>query len=130
MGGVGKEKQLTTLGCEEIFFQGHILTTAGNAVRAVKFIVKKSKCAGFAQEIGFSAPNSCSLPPLVKGATQLCTSKKECNKLDLIATQYFLLANHNEWSRWFAISSSHVCAVPVTVLFVGLPKKKKLNLDI
>jgi hypothetical protein len=26
---------------------------------------------------------------------------------------------------WFAISSSHVYALPVTVLSVGLPKKKK-----
>jgi hypothetical protein len=41
-------------------------------------MAKKSKCAGLAQEIGFSAPNSCSLPQqLVKGTTQLCTSKKE-----------------------------------------------------
>jgi hypothetical protein len=51
-------------------------------LQTVKFIVKKSKCAGLAQEIGFSTPNSCSLPWLVKGTTQLCTSKKECNKLD------------------------------------------------
>jgi hypothetical protein len=51
--------------------------------------MKKSKCACLAQEIGFSAPNSCSLPWLVKGATQLCTSKKECSKLNLIAAQYF-----------------------------------------
>jgi hypothetical protein len=51
--------------------------------------VKKLKCAGLAHEIGFSAPNSCSLPWLVKGATQLCTSKKGCNKLDQIAAQYF-----------------------------------------
>jgi hypothetical protein len=58
-----------------------------------------------------------------KGATQLCTSKKECNKLDLTAAQYFSLVNQNDWSRWFAISSSHVYAVPVTVLLVGLPKK-------
>jgi hypothetical protein len=50
---------------------------------------KKSKCASLAQEIGFSAPNSWSLPWLVKGATQLCTSKKECTKLDLTAAQYF-----------------------------------------
>jgi hypothetical protein len=47
-----------------------------------------SKCAGLAQEIGFSAPK-CSLPWLVKGSTQLCTSKKECNKLDMTAAQYF-----------------------------------------
>jgi hypothetical protein len=45
--------------------------------------VKKSKCAGLVQEIGFSAPNSCSVPWLVKGSTQVCTSKKEWNKLDL-----------------------------------------------
>jgi hypothetical protein len=49
-------------------------------LQKVQFIAKKSKCAGLAQEIGFFAPNSSSLPWLVKGATQLCTSKKECNK--------------------------------------------------
>jgi hypothetical protein len=58
--------------------------------------VKKSKCASLFQEIGFSAPNLYSLPRLVNGATQLCTSKKECNKLDLIAAQYFLLVDHND----------------------------------
>jgi hypothetical protein len=61
------------------------------------------------------------LPWLVKGATQLCTSKKECNKLDLTAAQYFWLVNHNDWSRWFAVSIPHL--YPVTVLLVGLPKK-------
>jgi hypothetical protein len=58
-------------------------------LQTVKCIVKKSKCAGLTQEIGFSAPNLCSLPWLVKGATQLCTSKKKCNKLDLTAAQNF-----------------------------------------
>jgi hypothetical protein len=43
----------------------------------------------FSQEIGFSAPNVGSLSWLVKGATHLCSSKKECNKLDLTAAQYF-----------------------------------------
>jgi len=52
-------------------------------------MAKKSKCAGLAQEIDFFAPNSGRLPWLVKGATQLCTSKKECNELDLTADQYF-----------------------------------------
>jgi hypothetical protein len=60
----------------------------------------------------------------VKGAAQLCTSKKECNKLDLTAAQYFWLLNHNDWSRWFVTSSPHIYAVPVTVLLVGLPKKR------
>jgi hypothetical protein len=94
----------------------------------VKFIVKKSKCVGLAQEIGLSAPTSCSLLWLVKGATQLCTSKKECNILDMTLGQYFWLVNHNDWSRWFAISSSHVYAVPGTVLMVSLPKKKTAKL--
>ncbi len=99
-------------------------------LQTVKFIVKKSKCAGLAQEIGFFTPNSSSLPWLVKGVTQLCTSRKEGNKLDLTAAQYFLLVDHNDWSRWFSISSSHVYEVPVTVLLVGLPKKQELNLYI
>jgi hypothetical protein len=51
-------------------------------------MLKKSKCASLAQEIGFSTPNLCTLPWLVKGATQLWTSKKECNKLDMTDAQY------------------------------------------
>jgi hypothetical protein len=54
-----------------------------------KIIVKKSKCAGLAQEIGFSALNASRLPWRVNGATQLCTAKRECNELDLTAAQYF-----------------------------------------
>jgi hypothetical protein len=81
-------------------------------LQTVKFIVKKSKYAGLAQEIGSSPSNSWSLPQLVKGTTQLCTSKKECNKLDLTAAHYFWSVDHNDWSRWFAISSSHVYGVP------------------
>jgi hypothetical protein len=49
--------------------------------------------------------------------------KKECNKSDLIAAQYFWLVDHNDWSRWFAISSPHINSVPVTVLLVGYPRK-------
>jgi hypothetical protein len=97
-------------------------------LQRVLFTEKKSKYSSLAQEIDFSAPNSCSLPWLVKGTTQVCTSKKECSKLDLTAAQYFLLVNHNDWSRWFTISSSQVFAVPV--LLVGLPENKQLNLDI
>jgi hypothetical protein len=49
----------------------------------------------------------------------------KANKLDPTAAQYFWLVDHNDWSRWFVISSSHVSAVRITVLLVGLP-----NLDI
>jgi hypothetical protein len=94
-------------------------------LQTVKFIVKNSKCVGLAQEIGYSAPNSCSLPWLVKGATQLCTSKTGCNELDLTATQFFWLVDHTDWSRWFAISSSHEYAVPVR--WVAKRKTAKLR---
>jgi hypothetical protein len=62
-------------------------------LQTVKFIVKKSKCAGSVQEIGFSAPNSCSLLRLVEGATQLGTSRKDCTKFDLTVAQYFWLVD-------------------------------------
>ncbi len=46
---------------------------------------------------------------------QCAHARKECNKYDLTAHPCFLLANHNDdWSRWFAISSSHVFTVPVS----------------
>jgi hypothetical protein len=67
--------------------------------------VKKSKRAGLGQEIGFSAPNSCSLPWLVKGATPLCTSKKERRKLDLTSVHYFVLVDHNDSST--DLTSAH-----------------------
>jgi hypothetical protein len=76
-----------------------------------------------------SAPNSRSLLWLVKGATQLCTSKNECNNLDLFATQYFRLVDHNDGSRWFTISSSHVYSSSYSNIG-GVAKEKQLNLDI
>jgi hypothetical protein len=33
------------------------------------------------------------------------TFRKECNKYDLTAAQWFWLAHHKNWFRWFAISS-------------------------
>jgi hypothetical protein len=47
------------------------------------------KCSGLAQKFDFSAANLYTLPWPVKDATQLCTSQKEYNKLNLIAAQYF-----------------------------------------
>jgi hypothetical protein len=41
--------------------------------------VKKSKCAGLGQEIGFFAPNSCSLPWLVKSTTRAPQKKSVIN---------------------------------------------------
>ncbi len=55
----------------ELYMCSQLMLRASPPVllQTVKFIVKKSKCAGLVQEIGFfSAPNSCRLPWLVKGA--------------------------------------------------------------
>jgi hypothetical protein len=94
-----------------------------------KIYCEKVKMCRFSSGKWFFCTNLWRLPWLVKGSTQLCTSKKECNKLDLTAAQYFWLVDHNDWSRWFAISSPHIHAVPVTVLLVGLPiKTPKLRL--
>ncbi len=45
-------------------------------LQTVKFIAKTSKCAGLAQEIGFSASNSCGFPWLVKGTFRYAPPKK------------------------------------------------------
>ncbi len=70
-----------------------------------KLTVKKPKCASLAQEIGFSIPNSRSMP----------------------------WKNVINWtwlrSRWFAISSPEIYAVPVKVWW-GCQKTKQLNLNI
>jgi hypothetical protein len=95
----------------ELFFPSYktISTGAQYVTPDNKIYCEKVKmCRFIVQEIDFSAPNSCRLRWLVKGATQLCTSKKECNKLDLIAAQYFWLVDHNDWSRWLGSSSSHI----------------------
>jgi hypothetical protein len=36
----------------------------------------------------------------------ICTCRKECNKYDLTAAQYFWLVDHNDWSMWFVAISS------------------------
>jgi hypothetical protein len=64
-------------------------STSTGALQTVNIYCEKVEMCCLAQEIGYSAPNSCSLPWLLKGATELRTSEKECNKLDLTAAQYF-----------------------------------------
>jgi len=41
-----------------------------------KFIANQSKCGGLAQETGFSAPNSSTLPWQVKGVPSCAPPKK------------------------------------------------------
>jgi hypothetical protein len=100
-------------------------------LQTVKFIVKKSKCAGLAQEIGFFCTNFVHLSLGGKSRNTIVhLQKNEGNKSDLTAAQYFWLVDHNDWARWFAISSSCVYAIPVTVLIGGVAKKTQLYLDI
>jgi hypothetical protein len=82
----------------------------------------KSKSAGLAQEIGFVAPNSCTLQWLLKCATQLCTFKKECNKLDL-------RLSISDWSIIMIGPGGLLLVVPMYMQFRGysfiggVPKK-------
>ncbi len=78
------------------------------------------------QEIRFSAPNSCSLPWLVKGATQyLCTSKRS------VINCTWLRLSVSDWSIIMTGPGGLLLVVPTYMQFlVGLPKKKKINWDI
>ncbi len=88
-----------------------------------KIYCEKGKmCRCSSLEIGFSAPNSCSLPRLVKGPTQLCTSQKECNELLQTGAQYWSM--RVIWSRWFAISSPP-CICSSSFSFIGGVVKRK-----
>jgi hypothetical protein len=63
------------------------------------------------------------LPWLVKGSAALCTCHKECNKYDRTASQCFWLANHNDWSRWFVISSPPSLCCPSFSFLGGVAKE-------
>jgi hypothetical protein len=69
----------------------------------------------------FSSGKPHSLWWRVKGATTtLRTCRQGCDKYDLTAAQCLLLAHHNDWSKWFVISTPPTYfAVPVSVLWVG-----------
>ncbi len=59
----------------------------------------------------------------VKCAAMLCTCKKESDKHDLIVIQCFWLAHHNDWSKWFAITSPPPISCP-SFCFMGGVKKR------
>jgi hypothetical protein len=64
----------------------------------------------------------------VKGATQLCTSKQECNKLDLLSI--------SDWSIIMIGPGGLLLVVTTHIQFQlkidwwGCQRKKELNLDI
>jgi hypothetical protein len=92
-------------------------------LQTVKFITKGSKCVSLAQEIGFSTPNSSTLPWLVQ-RDRVVHLQKECDKLEpprlSISNWSILIIGPGG----LLLLVPHVRAVLVSVLFVGLPQNK------
>jgi hypothetical protein len=85
---------------------------------------KSEKYAGLAQENSFSSAKLHSLWCRVQGAATLRTCRKGCNKYDLTASQCFLLPDHNDWSKWFVISTPQpICCSSFS--FIGGVYKSK-----
>ncbi len=74
--------------------------------------------AGLAQENGFGFAEQRTSQWLVKGTAAVCTCRKECRKYDVTAA-----AHHNDWSRWFAISSPPPICCPSFNFMDGVAKK-------
>ncbi len=56
----------------------------------------------------------------------LCISRNQCNEYDLTSAQYFSLAHHKNWCRWFAISSPlAICRLGCS--FVGRVAKNEIT---
>jgi hypothetical protein len=49
--------------------------------------------------------------------------RKVCNKYDLPASQCFWLAHHNDWSKWFVISSLPPICCPSFSFIGGVAKE-------
>ncbi len=87
-----------------------------------KIYCEKVKICQFSSGKWFFCTKFVHLAVASKGATQLCTSKKECDKLNLSAGQYFWFVDHD-------IGPGDLLLVVPTYmqfhlqLLVGLPKK-------
>jgi hypothetical protein len=92
----------------------------------IKIWWRKVKTYWFGSTKCFLVQRFCTVSGGLERTLQTLTpAREECNKYDLTAAPSFWLANHDDWSRWFAISSLlPVFAVPVLLLWVGLGKKK------
>jgi hypothetical protein len=89
-----------------------------------KIYCKNVKMCRFSSGNWFFCTKIVQLPMAGNGRNTFVRLKKRVYKLDLIVAQYFWLVDHNDWSRWFAISSCHIYVVPITVLLMGLRKIK------
>jgi hypothetical protein len=87
---------------------------------------KFTTCHFLAQQNGFGQSVKFSQFPQQarKRVQQSCApAREECNKYDLISAPYFSLANHYDWSRWFAISSLPPIFSPSFTLMGGVAKE-------
>jgi hypothetical protein len=76
---------------------------------------------------GSLAQHNCALLPwLVNGIAGLFICRKKCNKDHLTAAQCFWLAHHNDWSRWFSISSPPLICCP-SFGFIGEVAKEYIT---
>jgi hypothetical protein len=75
----------------------------------------KSTYANLAQENGFS-------PVYLLSSKSLHLLEKSVINMIWLLLPIFDWSIVNDWSKWFAISSSHLFVVPISVLWVGLQK--------
>jgi hypothetical protein len=98
-------------------------------LQTVTFNEKRSKCVSLAQEIGFSAPNSYTLPWLVKGQNSCAPPQKR------VINWTWLGLSISDWSLIMLGPGGLLLVVPT---YVGFQlqfywwgcKKRELNLDI
>jgi hypothetical protein len=92
----------------------------------LKLDEEKSNHAGLAQQNAFGPAFLHSLTRLIKcTAKLLAPTRKECNEYDMTVAPCFWLANYNDWSRCFAISSLPPICTPSFSLWVRLENKNK-----
>jgi len=109
----------------------HLLTYCSPILKSKRWSarIKHSKyCSPFWSIFPFTKdPPPPPLHSFVEAGGKGCVpmpEKSVINMIWLLLPVSFWLRNHNDWSRWFAISSlSHLFAAPVLVFWVGLQKK-------
>jgi len=84
---------------------------------------KKVKICWFGWRKWFSLSIRAEFAMACKWHRMISTCKKECNKFDLTFVQCLWLVNHNNLSRWFAISSPSPICCP-SFSFMGENVKK------
>ncbi len=105
-------------------FEGIIITNFSTSFRGSpsgSWLREKVKMCQFSSGNWFFFTKFMQLALAGKRHNTVVHLQKECNKLHLTTAQCFWLVDHNDCSKWFAISGPHVYAV----LLLGLQKKKR-----